>query len=153
MNNLKIFLISIFCLLMHSHMSGQAFKLEELAAFNKLDMATFKTEIRKHKYTFYDRTESPDFILFEYDSPDYVYKIGKFEYTGENSENHIEFQFKDKKDYNFYVKAVLAAGYKQTTTGKIITDEGYTDYFKNKSHIRIVEPENAEDSYTILVFR
>ncbi|MGG5210081.1 hypothetical protein ACQWU4_14210 [Chryseobacterium sp. MIQD13] len=146
-------LLFLFFILFHSQVSGQVFKLEELAGFNKLDMDAFKTEIKKLKYTFYDRTESPKFVLYEYESPDYTYKIGKFVYTEEASQNHIEFQFKDRKEYDAYVKAVLTAGYKQTEKGKIITGENYMDYFKGKSQIRIVQPETAQDAYAILVFK
>ncbi|MDP9960720.1 hypothetical protein [Chryseobacterium lathyri] len=148
--NLLLFLLFI---LFQSHVSGQAFKLEELAAFNTLDMATFKTEIKKQKYTFYDKTESPAFILYEYDSPGYTYKIGKFEYTENISQDNIEFQFKDKKEYDAYLKAIHAAGYKQTGKGKILTGESYTDYLKDKAQIRMVQPKTARDNYTILVFK
>lgn len=153
MNTLKIFLISLFCILLHTQVSGQAFKLEELAGFNQLSMAAFKTEIKTHQYTFYDKTESPVFILFEYDSPGYIYKIGKFEYTDDKSQDNIEFQFKDKKEHDAYIKAVLAAGYKQTEKGKIMTGEIYVDYFKNKAQIRMVYPKTSRENYTILVFK
>ncbi|MGK6343816.1 hypothetical protein ACMGDK_16465 [Chryseobacterium sp. DT-3] len=143
----------LFFILFYSHMSGQAFKLEELAAFNTLDMATFKAEIKKHKYTFYDKTESPAFILFEYESPDYTYKIGKFEYTADKSQDNIEFQFKDKKEHDAYIKAILATGYKQTEKGKILTGENYVDYLKDKAQVRMVDPKTAKDRYTILVFK
>lgn len=146
-------LLLLFFILFQSPVSGQAFKLEELAAFNTLDMATFKTEIKKHKYTFYDKTESPAFILFEYESPDYIYKIGKFEYTEDKSQDNIEFQFKDKKEYDAYLKAILGAGYKQTEKGKILTGESYLDYLKDKALIRMVQPKTAGDNYTILVFK
>lgn len=153
MNALKIIFINLFFMLFHAQVSGQAFKLEELAGFNRLDMAAFKTEIKKHQYKYYDKTESPAFVLYEYESPNYTYKIGKFEYTEEKSEDRIEFSFKDKKDHDIYLKAVLGAGYKQTEKGKIITGETYVDYFRNKSQIRIVMPETAQDTYTILVFK
>ncbi|NML69768.1 hypothetical protein HHL23_08160 [Chryseobacterium sp. RP-3-3] len=153
MNILKIFLIGLFLTLLHAQMSGQVFKLEELAAFNRLDMATFKTEIKKQKYTFYDKTESPAFILYEYDSPGYTYKIGKFEYTEDKSQDHIEFQFKDKKEHDVYIKTILAAGYKQTEKGKILTGENYIDYSKDKAQIRMVYPKTVKDNYTILVFK
>jgi len=146
-------LLLLFFILFQSPVSGQAFKLEELAAFNTLDMVTFKTEIKKHKYTFYDKTESPAFILFEYESPDYTYKIGKFEYTEDKSQDNIEFQFKDKKEYDAYLKTILSAGYKQTEKGKILTGESYLDYLKDKALIRMVQPKTAGDHYTILVFK
>lgn len=153
MNTVKIMLISMFCTLMHSQLAGQAFKVEELAAFNKLDRTGFKTEIKKHQYTFYDKTESPAFILFEYDSPDFTYKIGKFEYTEDKSQDHIEFQFKEKKEHDSYIKTILAAGYQQTEKGKVLTGENYVDYFKNKAQIRMVYPKTTQDNYTILVFK
>lgn len=153
MNALKIIFINLFFMLFHAQASGQAFKLEELAGFNRLDMAAFKTEIKKHQYKYYDKTESPAFVLYEYESPDYTYKISKFEYTEEKSEDRIELSFKDKKDHDIYLKAALGAGYKQTEKGKIITGETYVDYFRNKSQIRIVMPETAQDNYTILVFK
>ncbi|WP_223607103.1 hypothetical protein [Chryseobacterium sp. OSA05B] len=153
MNTIKIFLVILFCILLHTQMSGQAFKLEELAGFNKLDMAGFKAEIKKHKYTFYDKTESPVFILFEYDSPDYTHKIGKFEYAEDKSQDNIEFQFKDKKEHDAYIKTILKAGYKQTEKGKILTGEIYLDYYKNKAQIRMVYPKTSKDNYTILVFK
>lgn len=147
-------LLSLFFILFQSQVSGQAFKLEELAGFNRLDMASFKTEIKEqHKYTFYDKTESPAFILFEYDSPGYIYKIGKFEYTDDKSQDNIEFQFNDKKEHDAYIKAILAAGYKQTEKGKILTGENYVDYLKNKAQIRMVHPKTAKDNYTIIVFK
>lgn len=146
-------LLFLFFILFYSPMSAQAFKLEEFAGFNRLDMAAFKTEIKKHKYTFYDKTESPGFTLYEYDSPDYTYKIGKFEYNEDTSQDNIEFQFKDKKEHDAYIKAVLEGGYKQTGKGKIMTGENYVDYFKNKEQIRMVYPKTARDNYTILVFK
>jgi len=146
-------LLFLFFILFQSYVSGQVFKLEELAAFNKLDMNAFKTEIKTHKYTFYDKTESPAFILYEYDSPGYTYKIGKFEYAENKSQDNIEFQFKDKKEHDAYLKAILAAGYKQAEKGKILTGENYVDYLKDKAQIRMVYPKTAKDSYTILVFK
>ncbi|KFF07800.1 hypothetical protein [Chryseobacterium luteum] len=146
-------LLFLFFIVFQSHVCGQAFKLEELSAFNRLDMASFKTEIKKQKYTFYDKTESPAFILYEYDSPDYTYKIGKFEYTGDKSQDNIEFEFKDKKEHDAYIKTILAAGYKQTGKGKILTGENYVDYLKDKAQVRMVYPKTAKDNYTILVFK
>lgn len=153
MNALKIIFTGLFLLLFQSKVSGQAFKLDELAAFNTMDMASFKAEIKNNQYKFYDKIESADYHLYEYESPDYTYKIAKFEYTGEKADDRIEFSFKSKKDFDVYSKAVLAAGYKQTEKGKIITGENYLDYFKGKSQIRIVQPKTAQDTYTILVFK
>ncbi|MDR2235599.1 MAG: hypothetical protein LBE92_05710 [Chryseobacterium sp.] len=153
MKNLKIIFIHLFFILMHSMVSGQAFKLEELASFNSLDMDTFKKEIKKQNYTFYDKTEGLGFVVNEYDSPGYLYKITKFEYQEDKSQDHIEFTFKDKKDYDAYLKAVLGAGYQPAEKGKIMTGESYTDYYKNKKQIRIVQPKKAKEPYTLLIFK
>lgn len=146
-------LLLLFLIMFHSKVSGQAFKLEELAGLNKLDMDSFKSEIKKQQYKFYDKIESPGFIMYEYESPDYTYKIAKFEYTKEKSDDRIEFSFKERKEYDAYVKAVLTAGYKQTEKGKILTGEAYIDYFKGKSQVRIVQPKTIQDKYAILVFK
>lgn len=147
-NNILLFL-TLFCSLAF----GQTFKLEELAAFNNLDMDAFKKEIRKQNYTFYDKTEGLGLVVNEYDSPGYQYKIAKFEYREDQSQNNIEFTFKDKKDYDTYLKAVLDAGYKETGKGKIVTKESYTDYHKGKKQIRIVQPKTAKEPYTLIVFK
>jgi hypothetical protein len=146
-------ILVLFFVLFQSQVSGQVFKLEELAAFNRLDMPAFKTEIKKQRYTFYDKTESPAFILYEYDSPGYNYKISKFEYTEDKSQDRIEFQFKDKKEYDAYIKTILTAGYKKTEKGKILTGENYVEYSKDKAQIRMVYPKTIKDSYIILVFK
>ena len=149
MKNNILLLLTLFC----SLASGQTFKLEELAAFNHLDMDAFKKEIKKQNYTFYDKTEGLGFIVNEYDSPGYQYKIAKFEYQEDQSQNNIEFTFKDKKDYDTYLKALLDAGYKETGKGKIITRESYTDYYKGKQQIRIVQPKTVKEPYTLIVFK
>lgn len=134
---------------------GQSFKIDELEKFNGFDMATFKSEIKKFKYTFYDKTESSEFLLNEYDSPDYQYKIGKFEFKNSPSQSRIEFEFKDKTQYNEYLKAILALGYQQSDSGKIIGGETYVEYRKEKKIIRLVSPKKGlpNEPYTILVFR
>ncbi len=152
-NTLKTVLTVLFFILFCSSASGQAFKLEELIAFSSLDMDAFKKEIKKHNYTFYDKTEGLGFIVDEYDSPGYLYKIAKFEYREDPSQNNIEFSFKDKKDYDTYLKAVLDAGYKETGKGKIVTKESYTDYYKGKHQIRIVQPKMVKEPYTLIVFK
>ena len=65
-----------------------------------------------------------------------------------------KFEFNDKKDYEQYLKLILAAGYKETEKGKIITKELYTDYYRNREHIRLILPKSGENApYTIIVFK
>ncbi|MCJ7935041.1 MAG: hypothetical protein MUW56_15825 [Chryseobacterium sp.] len=143
-----------FAVLLSTPIFAQTFTLEALKGFNKLGMAEFKKEMKKLNYRFYDTTKSTDFTLDEYDGPDYKSKIGKFEFTTEKSEDRIEFGFKSKKEYDQYLKLILNAGYKVAEKGKIITKEPYTDYYKNKEHIRLILPKAGEKApYTILVFK
>jgi len=144
----------LFSVLLSIQVSAQTFTLEQLKGFNKLTMDEFKKEMKQLKFRFYDRTEGLGFLLTEYEAPDYTSKIGKFEYKEEKSEDRIEFECKDKKEYEQYLKLILAAGYKETEKGKIITKELYIDYYKNKEHIRLVLPKTGESSpYTIIVFK
>lgn len=155
MNHFKIFSTLILILVLHFQGFGQAFSLEQLEKFNKMDIASFKVEIKKMKYSYYDKTESSEFNLYEYDSPDFQYKIGKFEYKNNKSSDRIEFQFKGKTEYNQYLKTITNVGYKKTETGKIPGGETFVDYFKNKLHIRFIFPpaEQKNEPYTILVFK
>ncbi|MCD9617812.1 hypothetical protein [Chryseobacterium gleum] len=144
----------LFSVVLSIQASAQTFTLEQLKGFNKLTMDEFKKEMKQLKFRFYDRTEGLGFLLTEYEAPDYTSKIGKFEYKEEKSEDRIEFEFRDKKEYDQYLKLILAAGYKETEKGKIITKELYTDYYKNKEHIRLVLPKTGDSSpYTIIVFK
>ena len=36
---------------------------------------------------------------------------------------------------------------------KILTEEAYIDYFKDKSQIRIIQSKTAQDNYVIIVFK
>lgn len=144
----------LFSMLFSIQISAQTFPLEQLKGFNKLTMDEFKKEMKQLKFKFYDRTEGLSFVVIEYDSPDYTSKIGKFEYTEEKSEDRIEFEFKDKKEYNQYLELILADQYKETEKGKIITKEPYVDYYRSKEHIRLILPKTGESSpYTIIVFK
>lgn len=146
--------IVLFFIIMSTQVSAQTFTLEELAAFNKLEMSDFKKEMKKLNYSFYDRTEGLGFVLNEYDAPDYKSKIGKFVFAEEKSEDRIEYEFSSKKEYDQYVKIILASGYKETEKGKTFTKDSYRDYYKNKEHIRLVTPKSGENNpYTILVFK
>ncbi|SMO84443.1 hypothetical protein SAMN06265171_108182 [Chryseobacterium rhizoplanae] len=146
--------LGLLLILLSIQISAQTFTLEQLKGFNKLTMDEFKKEIKQQKFKFYDRTEGLGFLLTEYEAPDYTSKIGKFEYKEEKSEDRIEFEFKEKKEYDQYLKLVLADGYKATEKGKIITKEPYVDYYKDKEHIRLILPKTGESSpYTIIVFK
>jgi len=150
----KILGLLLFSVLLSIQASAQTFTLEKLNGFNKLTMDEFKKEMKQLQFQFYDRTEGLGFLLTEYDSPDYTSKIGKFEYKEEKSEDRIEFEFKNKKEYEQYLKLILAAGYKETEKGKIITKEPYIDYYRNKDHIRLILPKTGESfPYTIIVFK
>ncbi|WP_330745474.1 hypothetical protein [Chryseobacterium sp. CP-77] len=144
----------LFSVVLSIQVSAQTFTLEQLNSFNKLTMDEFKKEMKQLQFKFYDRTDGLSFLLTEYETPDYSSKIGKFEYKEEKSEDRIEFEFRDKKEYEQYLKLILAAGYKETEKGKIITKELYVDYYKNKEHIRMILPKSGENApYTIIVFK
>ena len=155
MNQFKTISALLLILILHFQGSGQAFPLEQLEKFNTMDMPAFKTEIKKLKYSYYDKTESSAFNLYEYDSPDFQYKIGKFEYLYDKAADRIEFQFKNKSEYDHYLKTMIRSGYKETGTGTIPGGETFVDYFKNKSHIRLIFPQAGQENepYTILVFK
>lgn len=150
----KTFGFLLFSMVLSIQVSAQTFTLEQLKGFNKLTMDEFKKEMKQLKFRFYDRTDGLGFLLIEYEAPDYTSKIGKFEYKEEKSEDRIEFEFKEKKEYEQYLKLILATGYKETGKGKIITKEPYIDYYRNKEHIRMILPKSGENaSYTIIVFK
>ncbi|MFS4429349.1 hypothetical protein [Chryseobacterium sp. S90] len=144
----------LFSVVLSIQVSAQTFTVEQLKGFNKLTMEEFKKEMKQLQFKFYDRTEGLSFLLTEYEALDYTSKIGKFEYKEEKSEDRIEFEFKEKKEYDQYLKLILSAGYKETEKGKIITKEPYVDYYRNKEHIRLILPKTGESSpYTIIVFK
>lgn len=146
-------LVVLLSLILSTQISAQTFTLEQFATFNKLEMSDFKKEMKSLNYKFYDKTEGLGFVLAEYESPDYTSKIGKFEYE-DKSDDRIEYEFKTKKEYEEYVKIILASGYKETEKGKIITKDSYVDYFKNKKQIRLVTPKDVKNNrYAILVFK
>ncbi|MCL8537099.1 hypothetical protein M9991_09520 [Chryseobacterium gallinarum] len=147
-------LVLLFFILSTIHIPAQTFSLEQLKSFNALSMADFKKEMKKLNYTFYDKVESSEYSLYQYDSPGYQSKIGKFEFTATKSEDCIEYELPGKKEYEQYLKLVLKEGYKEAEKGKIITKEPYVDYYKNKDHIRMVLPKQGETApYIIMVFR
>ncbi|AZA79563.1 hypothetical protein EG347_19725 [Chryseobacterium sp. G0186] len=146
-------LVVLLSLILSAQISAQTFTLEQFTSFNKLDMSDFKKEMKSLNYKFYDKTEGLGFVLTEYESPDYISKIGKFEYE-DKSDDRIEYEFKTKKEYEEYVKIILASGYKETEKGKTITKDSYVDYFKDKKQIRLVTPKDLKNNrYAILVFK
>ncbi|MBV8325789.1 hypothetical protein [Chryseobacterium sp.] len=147
-------LASLFFVLLGIQVSAQTFTLEKLAEYNKISMPEFKNEMKKINYKFHDKTESAEFNLNEYESADYKFKIGKFVYSKDKSQDRIECEFPEQRDYHKYLSAVIGAGYKETGTGKIITKEPYVDYYKGKQHIRFILPkENQNGPYSVLVFK
>lgn len=155
MKSFRLFITVFFSFISYALFFGQHFKIEELQKFNTADMLTFKNEIKKLNYTFYDKTESTEFLLNEYDSPDYQYKIGKFKYKNDPSQDMIQLDFKDKKEYDQYLETINKLGYKQSATGKIFGGETYIDYVMDKARIRLISPKKGlpNEPYTILVFR
>ncbi|MBL3549441.1 outer membrane protease [Chryseobacterium rhizosphaerae] len=144
----------LFFIVLGIQVTAQAFTLEKIAEFNKLGMPEFKNEMKKINFSFNDKTESSDFTLNEYESPDHTFKIGKFVYTKDKSQDRIECEFPEQRDYHKYLSAVLNAGYKETGKGKIITKEPYVDYQKGKQNIRFILPkENQNGPYSVLVFK
>ncbi|MBP2615652.1 hypothetical protein [Chryseobacterium jejuense] len=153
MKKIVSLLAILFCITLSSQLYAQTFTLEQFAAFNKLGMADFKKEMKSLNYSFYDKTEGLGFVVTEYETPDYLSKIGKFEYE-DKSDDRIEYEFKTKKEYDQYVKIILASGYKETEKGKTLTKDSYVDYFKNKEQIRLITPKAGDNNpYTILVFK
>lgn len=144
----------LFSVVLSIQASAQTFTLEQFKGFNKLTMDEFKKEMKQLKFRFYDRTDGLGFLLTEYEAPGYTSKIGKFEYKEEKSKDRIEFEFKDKKEYEQFLKLILEGGYKEIGKGKIVTKEPYRDYYRNKEHIRMVLPKAGENvPYTIIVFK
>lgn len=153
MKKIASLLAILFCITLSIQLSAQTFTLEQFAVFNKLGMADFKKEMKSLNYRFYDKTEGLGFVVTEYETPDYQSKIAKFEYK-DQSDDRIEYEFKTKKEYDQYVKIILASGYKETEKGKTLTKDSYVDYFKNKEQIRLITPKTGDNNpYTILVFK
>ncbi|WP_313093784.1 hypothetical protein [Chryseobacterium flavum] len=147
-------LASLFFIILGVQVSAQTFTLEKLAEFNKLGMSEFKNEMKKINYSFHDKTESSEFKLNEYESPDHTFKIGKFVYSKDKSQDRIECEFPEQRDYHKFLSAAINAGYKETGKGNIITKEPYVDYHKGKQHIRFILPkDNQNGPYSVLVFK
>jgi hypothetical protein len=84
-----------------------------------MDLTSFRKEIKEvHKYSYYDKTETDDFRLFEYDSPDYLNKVSKFDYVKNKSSNMIELSTTDEKIFASYKKTSLALVIKKQEQAK-----------------------------------
>jgi len=157
MKNYKkiLFIVLLFCV--SNSAFSQQFSIDQLRKFNEMDLAAFKKEIKEvHKYSYYDKTQTDEFHLFEYDSPDYVNKISKFDYLKDKSSNMVEFSTTDEKLFNSYKKNILSLGYKETGTGKIPGGEVYKDYAKKELRLRLVFPKEDTQppkSYTVIVVK
>jgi hypothetical protein len=150
-----LLIVSLFCV--SNFAFSQQFSIDQLRKFNEMDLTSFKKEIKEvHKYSYYDKTETEEFRLFEYDSPDYLNKVSKFDYLKDKSSNMIELSTTDEKIFAAYKKNILSLGYKETGTGKIPGGEVYKDYAKKELRLRLVFPkENTKPpkSYTIIVLK
>ena len=123
-----------------------------------MDMETFKTEIKRtYHYSYYDKTESEDYNLFEYDSPDYKRKISKFDYSNDKTQNRIEYTTVDKKEFEEFKSNMIKLKYKVTGTGTIPgTRETYTDYKLGNLDIRLLVPRKeagVNEPFTIIIFK
>ena len=150
-----LFIILLFCV--SNAAFSQQFSIDQLRKFNEMDFTSFRKEIKEiYKYSYYDKTETDDFRLFEYDSPDYVNKISKFDYVKEKSSNMVELSTTDEKLFTSYKKNILSLGYKETGTGKIPGGEVYKDYSRKELRLRLVFPKESTKppkSYTIIVLK
>lgn len=157
MKNYRQLLFIVLLFFVSSSAFSQQFSIDQLRKFNEMDMTTFRKEIKEvYKYSYYDKTETDAFRLFEYDSPDYVNKISKFDYPKDKSSNMVELSTTDEKIFNSYKKSMLSLGYKETGTGKIPGGEVYKDYAKKELKLRLVFPKKDTQppkSYTIIVVK
>lgn len=144
----------LFFISLSTQVFGQSLVIETLESYNKMGMTEFQNEVKKMNFKLSDKTQSADFVLNEYEHPTYKFKLSKFEYIKDKSQNRIEFEFNNLHDYNKYMEALRRGGYKEIEKGKTITKEPYVDYYKGKQHIRMVLPkENQSVPYSILVFK
>lgn len=157
MKNYKLIPVIILLFFVSTSAFSQQFSIDQLRKFNEMDLSTFKKEIKEvYKYTYYDKTETDEFQLFEYDSPEYVNKISKFNYLKDKSLNTVELSTTDEKAFALYKKAIVSLGYKETKSGKIPGGETYKDYTKKELKLRLVFPKEKTEykqSYTIIIVK
>jgi hypothetical protein len=158
-NSGKLFFPAILFLLT-APLFSQSVTIQELRDFNQLSMDAFKKEAKENrKFSYYDKTETPDFSLFEYDKfeNDQREKIGKFIYLKDTSSNRIEYSTTNKAYFEKLKKSIIEFGYKPNGSGKIPGGELFTDYKINQYQIRLVVPAkpataDSRDEYTVVIF-
>lgn len=154
----KIIVLPAFLFLIVNFIQAQKISLEELRKFNKMDMATFQTKIKEtHKYSYYDKTESADFLLNEYESSDYVRQIGKFDYLNDKDLDYVEYKTKDRNEFQEIKMHLIKLKYKVTEKGKIPGGFGetFTDYKLRNFLVRLVIPKdinNENEPCTVIVY-
>ena len=154
----RLILIASVILLNSFTVFAQKFNMEELRKFNNMDMETFRAEIKNtYNYSYRDKTESEDYNLFEYDSPDYKRTISKFDYSDDKTLNRIQYTTVDNKEFEEFKNSMIQLKYEVTGTGTIPgTRETYTDYKLENLDIRLLEPikgAGLNEPFTITVFK
>lgn len=158
MNSIK-FLFSVVLILLANSLFSQTVTIQELRNLNQLTMELFRKEVKENKnFSYYDKTETSEFSLFEYDKfeNDQREKIGKFIYSNDTSSNRIEYSTTSKVQFEKLKKNIIELGYKPNGSGKIPGGELFTDYSNKQYKIRLVVPakESTEfkNEYTVVVF-
>lgn len=141
---------------------SQKLLIDELRNLNKMSMEDFKTSIKeKYNYSYSDKTESEDFLLFEYSNftNNVNRTIGKFEYSKDISQNNISYTTTDKTEFTNFNINLVKLGYKEIGKGKIVGGENYKDYKLENFLVRLVFPKKqinktykTADQYSIIVY-
>ena len=146
--------IAIIILLSSFTMQAQKWELENLRNLNKISMNEFKTQMKDvYKYNYYDKTESEMYHLFEYESADFVRKIGKFVYP-DDKENAVEYCTKDKTEFAAFKANLIKLGYKIIKSGTKY-ESNYSDLKKGNDTIRMLTPKvnpNNNEYYSIIIY-
>ena len=123
-------------------MHAQKWELKDMRNLNKISMSDFKSQMKEiHKYSFFDKTESEMFNLFEYESGDFIHKIGKFEYP-DSKQNCIEYCTKDKSEFAGFKANLIKLGYKISKSG-ILYGQKFSDLTKGTDTIRMLIPKDT----------
>jgi hypothetical protein len=154
-NSKKIILV-LALFILSANVFSQSFTIDYLRKLNELSMEDFKKEMKEvNNFSYYDKTESTEFTLYEYNKfeNDQSSRVGKFEYVNDKTLNSVEYSVTDKKIFVDTKTLIIKLGYKLTGTGKILGGGQYADYKLKNYYIRLVTPKsmgkNAE--YTIIV--
>ena len=146
--------IAIIILLSSFTMQAQKWELENVRNLNKISMDEFKTQMKDaHKYNYYDKIESEMYNLLEFESADFVRKIGKFVYP-DAKENAIEYCTKDKTEFAAFKANLIKMGYKIIKSGTV-SEFNYSDLKKGTDTIRMLTPKvnpNNNEYYSILIY-